>query len=84
MLLWCSCLASATVPGMTKPDKVVGARLTRLREERGLSQEALAFKSGLSTSTISRTERAKHYPSLPTMRKLAAGLDISLESLMAD
>jgi transcriptional regulator with XRE-family HTH domain len=69
---------------MTKPDKVVAARLNRLRQERGLSQEALAFRSGVSTSTISRTERAEHYPSLPTMRKLAAGLDVSLGSLMAD
>jgi transcriptional regulator with XRE-family HTH domain len=69
---------------MSKRDKVLAARLNRLRTERGLSQEALAFKAGVSTSTISRTERAEHYPSLPTIRKLAAALEVYVEVLLAD
>ncbi len=69
---------------MSKRDKALAATVNRLREERDLSQEALAFKAGVSTSTISRIERAEHYPSVPTLRKLAAGLGVPVGALMDD
>lgn len=51
-----------------------------LRGER--SQEDLAHEAGISTSTLSRIERGLHQPSLPTLRKLAAALDISLAEMI--
>jgi XRE family transcriptional regulator, regulator of sulfur utilization len=68
--------------GMGKKD-TLGATLTRLRHDRGLAQEALAFKAGLSTSTISRIERGLHVPDIATLRKLAKALNVPL-SIMLD
>jgi transcriptional regulator with XRE-family HTH domain len=58
----------------------VGTTIKLLRGER--SQEDLAHAAGISTSTLSRVERGLHQPSLPTLRKLAAALDVSLPDLI--
>jgi transcriptional regulator with XRE-family HTH domain len=62
------------------PDQAIAAAVRRLRGTQ--PQEALAFKAGVSTSTVSRIERGLHKPSLPTLRKIAAGLEISVAELM--
>jgi transcriptional regulator with XRE-family HTH domain len=58
----------------------VGTTIKLLRGER--SQEDLAHAAGISTSTLSRVERGLHQPSLPTLRKLAAALGVSLPDLI--
>ena len=58
----------------------VGTTIKLLRGER--PQEELAHEAGISTSTLSRVERGLHQPSLPTLRKLAAALDVSLADLI--
>jgi transcriptional regulator with XRE-family HTH domain len=58
----------------------VGTTIRLLRGER--SQEDLAHEAGISTSTLSRIERGLHQPSLPTLRKIAAALDVSPASLI--
>jgi transcriptional regulator with XRE-family HTH domain len=52
----------------------VGTTIKLLRGE--LTQEDLAHAAGISTSTLSRIERGLHEPSLPTLRKIAAALDV--------
>lgn len=52
-----------------------------LRRARGLSQEGFAARCDLSVDTIRRLERGTFAPSLPTLRKLAAGLDLSLVTI---
>lgn len=42
----------------------------------------MAYAAGISTSTLSRVERGLHQPSLPTLRKLAAALEVSLAELV--
>jgi transcriptional regulator with XRE-family HTH domain len=79
-MLWCLCLGMVNVYGVDDPDQAVAAAIRRLRGDQ--AQEALAFKAGVSTSTISRIERGQHKPSLPTLRKIAAGLGISLAELI--
>jgi transcriptional regulator with XRE-family HTH domain len=61
-------------------DVSVGATIKRLRGER--PQEDLAHAAGISTSTLSRVERGLHQPSLPTLRKIAAALGVSLADLI--
>lgn len=54
----------------------VQAPLKDRRVELGLSLEALAKKSGVPKSTISRIELGKSEPSPATRKKLANALDI--------
>ena len=58
------------------------ALLATMRKARGLSQAALAERSGLSVDTIGRLERGTFSPSLETLFKLADGMQISLSTVL--
>ena len=58
----------------------IGARLRRLRLERGLSQRELSAP-GVSYAYISRIEAGSRQPSVKALRKLAAKLAVSPEYL---
>jgi len=52
--------------------------LKKLRMQKGLSQEELAFKANLHRTYISQLERGLKSPTLNTISTLADVLDISL------
>lgn len=52
--------------------------LKRLREDRGISQEQLAFDAGMTASALSRIERGLNNPGWMTVKRLAAALDVTL------
>src|SRR5258708_13542959 len=59
--------------------------LIRLRRHGiGLGQEALADKASLHRTHVSLLERGKRMPSLAVVKKLAAALDTTMASLMAE
>jgi tetratricopeptide (TPR) repeat protein len=58
----------------------IGARLKRLRSERGLSQRDLS-SPGVSYAYISRIEAGARTPSVKALRKLAQKLSVSVEYL---
>jgi transcriptional regulator with XRE-family HTH domain len=58
----------------------VGARLRRLRLERGLSQRELSAP-GVSYAYISRIEADARLPSVKALRQLAARLGVTVEHL---
>src|SRR5438094_2850677 len=58
----------------------VGARLKRLRLQRGLSQRDLS-SPGVSYAYISRIEAGARTPSVKALRKLAQKLGVSVEYL---
>ena len=60
-----------------------GARLQDLRQHAELSQLALSTKSGVHVSFVSAIEQGRRQPSLMTLAKLAAGLGVRLEDLVA-
>jgi len=60
-----------------------GARVRQLRDERGITQRELATIAGVSPGFIYLIESGKQNPSLTLIRKLAAGLHMSLEDLVA-
>jgi transcriptional regulator with XRE-family HTH domain len=66
----------------------VNARLARrlraLRDERGLSLEGLAARSGVSRSNISLIERNESSPTAAVLDKLAAAFGVTLGSLFED
>lgn len=57
--------------------------LRRLRLEKDLSQEAFAFEVGIHRTYVSQLERGLKSPSLKTIQKIAAVLNITLSELMA-
>lgn len=64
-------------------DRDIFARnLTRLRNERDLTQEELGFRAGLDRSTISNLERRVHSPTFKNILKLAAALEVKAEELI--
>jgi transcriptional regulator with XRE-family HTH domain len=63
------------------PDPVLAAVLRRVREERGETQEDVAFGAGLTTLTIRRAEQGKVVPSWATVRAIAQALELSLVEL---
>jgi transcriptional regulator with XRE-family HTH domain len=58
-----------------------GRHVRSLRRARGMTQEILAARSGLSADTIRRLEHGSFSPSLETLRKLCMGLDLMLSTL---
>jgi transcriptional regulator with XRE-family HTH domain len=63
------------------PDLVLAALLKRLREERRVSQEDLAFEAGITVSALSRIERGINSPGWMTVMRVLDALDVSLEQL---
>ena len=57
----------------------VGPAFRQLREQFGLSQEALALNAGVDRTYVSGIERGVRNPSLKSMQRLAAELDITLD-----
>jgi transcriptional regulator with XRE-family HTH domain len=60
---------------------VIGIRLKKLREDRSLSQGDIEKRTGLLRCYISRVENGHTVPSLETLERLAAALEIPLHQL---
>lgn len=59
----------------------IGERIRELRLQKGLSQRDIEKASGLLRSYLSRLERGHTMPSLETLERLAAALDLPLYRL---
>ena len=59
----------------------IGAKVRRLREAKGLSQEQLAVYSGLSVATVDSIERGIRNPTIETLQAIAETLDIAASEL---
>jgi XRE family transcriptional regulator, regulator of sulfur utilization len=70
--------------GDADPDLVLASVLRRMREERGLAREAVAFAAGVSTGSLTRIELGQSIPSWTTVRAVIAALEVSLEELGAE
>lgn len=60
----------------------LGANLRRLRRERDLTLEALAARSGVSRSMISKVERGEAQPTTPVVGRLAEALGVGISGLV--
>lgn len=65
------------------PQHGLGRAIKMLRHERGLGQHHLAWKSGVTLSTIADIERGATDPKWATVKKIAKGLGISMAELAA-
>lgn len=62
---------------MSEYAREFGEHLRGLRRARGMTQDLLAKRSGLSVHTIRRVEKGSFSASLDTLRKLCLGLGVS-------
>jgi transcriptional regulator with XRE-family HTH domain len=58
-----------------------GDRIRELRRARNISQENLAFKTGMHRTYVGGIERGERNPTLKNIEKLARTLNISLAEL---
>ena len=59
-------------------ERRLGRHARSCRKARGLTQDALAERSGLAVDTIRRLEHGSFSPSFETLRKVCVGFDLSL------
>ena len=59
----------------------IGKRIRQLREEKGLSQGDIEAVSGMLRAYISRVEHGRTVPSLDSLERFAAALDVPLYQL---
>ena len=52
--------------------------ITKLRKQRGITQEQLAEKIGIEIPSLSNIENGKNYPNSETIEKIAKGLILQL------
>lgn len=61
---------------------ILSENILRLRTDLGLSQEELAFKSGLHRTYIGAVERGERNITLSSLELIAAALDVKLTTLL--
>lgn len=62
--------------------KLFAEKLIKIRQERKLTQEELAFLCGIDRTHIGRIERLERTPGLEILDKIAIGLKIPLSKLL--
>jgi transcriptional regulator with XRE-family HTH domain len=64
--------------------EVFAANLRRLRHDRGLSQDDLAYEADVSRSYLSQLEKGAFYASLKIVGKVAAVLQVEPAELLKE
>ncbi|KRP90033.1 transcriptional regulator with XRE-family HTH domain [Bradyrhizobium sp. USDA 4503] len=62
---------------------ILAANLRRLRAEKGLAQDDLAYEAEVSRSYLSQLEKGAFYASLKILQKLATALNVEPFELIA-
>jgi transcriptional regulator with XRE-family HTH domain len=71
------------VPRAPAPDHALAAVLKRLREERGMTQESVAWHAGIAVATLQKIEHGQTAPSWDSVRRITDALGVSLAELAA-
>jgi len=72
-----------TVAGWLKPYSI-GEKLKTLRLRKKLGLVELGRHTGLSAALLSKLERSKLYPTLPTLARIATVFDVGLDHFFTD
>jgi ribosome-binding protein aMBF1 (putative translation factor) len=62
-----------------EPERQIMKAMVEGRQERGLTQKQLAQATGINQADISRLESGTANPSLRTLKRLAAGMEMTLK-----
>lgn len=71
------------MPRAPAPDLSLAAALKGLREQRAITQEALASSAGISVGTLARIEGGRTAPSWDSVRRIIDALGVSFAELAA-
>ncbi|MBN1444477.1 MAG: helix-turn-helix transcriptional regulator [Candidatus Omnitrophica bacterium] len=63
---------------------LLGKKIREMRKERGLTQEELAWKSGISLNFMGQIERGHKKPSIKTLKKISETLGIAPSALFEE
>lgn len=63
---------------------VTASKVRTLRNERGMTRERLAAKTGLAVRTLSEVEAGTVDPRLSTLVAIAAALDLTVNDLLGE
>lgn len=62
--------------------RALAIRIKELRDQKGISQEELAHRAGLSRTGMGFIETGKRWPRLDTLMKVAQGLNVTVDELL--
>jgi transcriptional regulator with XRE-family HTH domain len=62
-----------------EPEFAIVSAIIEARKNMGLTQKQLAEKTGIAQGDISKIEQGNGNPSLRTLKRLAAGMDMKLK-----
>jgi transcriptional regulator with XRE-family HTH domain len=65
-------------------DRRIGDRIRALRDERGLTLDALAREAAVSRAMLSRIERGESSPTAQLLARVCGGLNVTLSALFAE
>jgi transcriptional regulator with XRE-family HTH domain len=66
---------------VNRPDQQFAAIVLRVRKERGITQEDLAYEANLTISAMARIERGESNPAWTSVLSVIAALGITLRDL---
>jgi transcriptional regulator with XRE-family HTH domain len=69
-------------PAMQDWRAILGKNVRRLRQQRGLTQEQLAFEAEIDLTYMGGIERGERNPSLLVMARIAVALSVPLTKLL--
>jgi transcriptional regulator with XRE-family HTH domain len=68
---------------LAQPDDAFAAVVRSVREEQGITREALAFRAGITNGALARIELAQSCPSWDTVKRIASALGVPIGELAA-
>ena len=63
---------------------ILGNKILEIREIKGISQQQLATKAGLSKALITHIETGKRYPSDKALQKIIVALEITEDEILTE
>lgn len=66
---------------MSKIARTVGERIRQIRKSKGLSQEKVALKAGITTSYMGQVERGEKSPTVDSLEKISYALNVPISEL---
>jgi transcriptional regulator with XRE-family HTH domain len=63
---------------------ILGRNVRKIRQQRRMTQEKLAFEAEIDLTYVGGIERGKRNPSLLVMARIAGALSVSLTRLLSD
>jgi transcriptional regulator with XRE-family HTH domain len=71
-------------PAMQDWRKIVGKNVRKIRQQRGMTQEKLAFEAEIDLTYVGGIERGKRNPSLMVLARIAQALSTPLVRLLSE